>query len=132
MCPARNGFSRKPDPLDDQPHPLEHFPTPLEEDFRNVPFDVAALRKRLRMSQTEFSHRFDLPLPTLRHWEAGERAPRGSALALLRVIAYHPAVVMRALTRARNASREKPDPRTVPTPIPIYGGHRAVDDDFDL
>ena len=84
------------------------------------------------MSQTEFSSRFDVPLPTLRHWEAGERAPRGPALALLRVIAYHPAVVMRALIRARRASLEKPEPPTIPTPIPIYGGHRAVDDDFDL
>ena len=84
------------------------------------------------MNQTEFSRRFGVPLPTLRHWEAGERTPRGPSLALLHVIAYHPAVVTRALIRARRASQKKPAPITVPTSIPIYEGQRAVDDDLDL
>ena len=118
--------------MDHEIEPLAHFPGPLDQDFRNSENDVPALRNRLRMSQTEFARRFGFPVATLRNWESGKRVPRGASLALLRVIAYHPAVVMRALVRSRRAWGVKPEPRTVPTPIPIHGGHRAIDDDLEL
>ena len=59
------------------------------------------------MSQTEFAHRFGFPVATLRKWELGKRVPSGPSLALLQVIAYHPAVAMRAIVRARRAWEEK-------------------------
>lgn len=68
-----------------------------------VEVDVAAIRKKLRLSQASFAHRFGFPVATLRHWEQGNRKPRGCALALLHVIDYHPAVATRAILRAKSA-----------------------------
>jgi putative transcriptional regulator len=64
--------------------------------------DVAAIRKRLNLSQARFAHRFGFPVATLRHWEQGKRKPRGCALALLHVIAYNPAIAMRAILKAKS------------------------------
>jgi putative transcriptional regulator len=58
---------------------------------------VKALRTRLGLSQAGFAARFAVPVGTIRDWENGRRNPEGSALALLRVIAYAPDVVERAL-----------------------------------
>ena len=69
--------------------------------FTLVDVDVAAIRKRLGLSQAEFAHRFGFPVATLRHWEQGNRRPRGCALALLHVIAYNPGVATRAILRAK-------------------------------
>jgi putative transcriptional regulator len=111
---------------------LEHFPAPLDQDFRNSRFEVPALRNRLRLSQTEFAHRFGFSVATLRHWEAGRRAPSGPSLALLQVIAYHPAVAMRAIVRGRRAWQEKPEARTRYVDLPIYKGQPVpIDDDVE-
>jgi putative transcriptional regulator len=59
--------------------------------------DVAQLRKRIGMTQTQFAKRFGFPVATLRHWERGDRKPRGASLALLNVIARNPRIVMDAL-----------------------------------
>lgn len=67
--------------------------------------DVAAIRKKLGLSQPRFAHRFGFPVATLRRWEQGNRKPRGCALALLHVIAYNPAVATRAILRAKSALR---------------------------
>src|SRR3982750_452317 len=61
--------------------------------------DVAAVRRKLHLSQVRFAPRFGFAVATLRHWEQGNRKPRGCALALLHVIAYHPAVATRAILR---------------------------------
>ena len=58
---------------------------------------VKDLRARLGLSQAQFASRFAVPIGTVRDWENGRRKPEGSALALLRVIAYAPDVVERAL-----------------------------------
>jgi putative transcriptional regulator len=63
------------------------------------PFEVAAVRARLGMSQQEFASAFDLNLAALRAWEAQRRVPRSPALTLLRVINHEPAAVRRALAR---------------------------------
>ena len=59
--------------------------------------DVAAIRQRLGMTQRRFAARFGFPVATLRHWERGNRKPRGAALVLLNVIARDPEAVFRAL-----------------------------------
>ncbi len=59
--------------------------------------DVARVRKRMGMTQTQFARRFGFPVATLRHWERGDRKPRGAALVLLNVIARNPRIVLDAL-----------------------------------
>lgn len=59
--------------------------------------DVQALRKRIGLSQQEFAAKFSISLGTLRHWERGDRKPRGPALVLLRVIDKEGRAVLRAL-----------------------------------
>ena len=59
--------------------------------------DVPAIRKRLGLSQNEFSARFGIPPGTLRDWEQNRRQPEGPARALLIVIDKEPEAVKRAL-----------------------------------
>ncbi|MGL4488513.1 MAG: helix-turn-helix domain-containing protein [Rhizobiaceae bacterium] len=51
---------------------------------------VFILRRRLGMTQEEFSARFAIPLGTLRDWEQGRSAPDAAAQAYLKVIAAEP------------------------------------------
>lgn len=55
------------------------------------------LRRRLGMTQEQFAARFGVSVATLRHWERGDRIPRGAALVLLNLIDREPQAVMRAL-----------------------------------
>jgi len=59
--------------------------------------DVKALRESIGMSQPEFAGTFGISLGTLRHWERGDRSPRGPALVLLNVIKKNPIAVLEAL-----------------------------------
>jgi len=58
---------------------------------------VRDLRRRARLTQTEFASRLGVPVETIRNWEQGKRAPRGPARALLAVIAHSPDTVFAAL-----------------------------------
>lgn len=51
---------------------------------------VRRIRKRLALTQEEFSRRIDVPLDTIRNWEQGKRQPAGPARALLRILARNP------------------------------------------
>jgi putative transcriptional regulator len=62
--------------------------------------DVQLIRKRLGLSQAEFSARFGIPAGTLRDWEQGRRVPEGPARVLLKVIENDPKAVERALSAA--------------------------------
>ncbi|MBM95343.1 MAG: transcriptional regulator [Oceanospirillaceae bacterium] len=62
------------------------------------PVDVKAIRTRVDMSQSEFASTFGISLGTLRHWERGDRTPRGPALVLLNVLAKDPQAVIKALS----------------------------------
>jgi len=65
--------------------------------------DVAAIRQRLGLSQVRFAKRFGLVPATVRDWEQGRRRPDHTATALLRVIAYAPETVERALAAEKDA-----------------------------
>jgi putative transcriptional regulator len=73
------------------------------EALTGVPCEAAALpavrdlRRRARLTQTEFASRLGVPVETIRNWEQGKRAPRGPARALLAVIAHSPDTVFAAL-----------------------------------
>jgi putative transcriptional regulator len=72
-----------------QPSPaIVHTPQPI---------NVQAIRKHIGMTQTEFAAAFGISVSTLRHWERGDRIPRGPARALLRVVAKAPRAVLDAL-----------------------------------
>ena len=60
--------------------------------------NVRALRKRLDMTQQEFSSQFGFPLGTLRNWEQGLRKPQGASRVLLTLIKEIPDQVKSALT----------------------------------
>ena len=55
------------------------------------------VRKRLGLSQTEFSQRIDVSLDTIRNWEQGKRCPTGAAKALLKVLDKAPEAALAAL-----------------------------------
>jgi putative transcriptional regulator len=59
--------------------------------------DVAALRKRLGMSQPVFARMFGLSVGTVRDWEQGRCQPDGPARVLLCIIEREPKAVERAL-----------------------------------
>jgi putative transcriptional regulator len=61
------------------------------------PIDVKAIRKKVKMSQTEFSRAFGISKRALQEWEQGGRQPDSAARAYLTVIAKEPVVVRRVL-----------------------------------
>ncbi len=65
----------------------------------HVPYevDVRRIRKKLSLSQSQFSKRFGLNLDTVQDWEQGRRQPDVAARAFLVVIDREPEAVHRAL-----------------------------------
>jgi putative transcriptional regulator len=61
--------------------------------------DVRAIRKKMKLSQSEFAARFGFTASAVRQWEQGRRRPEGAARAFLKVIEREPAAVQRALAR---------------------------------
>lgn len=50
----------------------------------------------LHMSQQRFAETFRIPLPTLKNWEQGRRAPDAPAAAYLQAIAKRPDTIKEA------------------------------------
>lgn len=59
--------------------------------------DVAAIRKRLKLSQTAFAERYGLPIGTVRDWEQERRSPDRAAVVLLSIIDRNPEIVAETL-----------------------------------
>jgi DNA-binding transcriptional regulator YiaG len=55
--------------------------------------DIAALRRFVGLTQTEFARAMGISVHTLRNWEQGRRQPEGPAIALLRIAARHPRII---------------------------------------
>ena len=55
------------------------------------------VRKRLGLSQAEFSERIDVSLDTIRNWGQGKRSPTGAAKALLKILDRAPEAALLAL-----------------------------------
>ena len=62
------------------------------------PADIAATRRRLGLSQTEFAAWFGISPGTLRNWEQGRRVPEGPARVILRVSEREPEAARRAIS----------------------------------
>ena len=67
---------------------------------------ASEVRKRLRMSRTQFAASFGVSVSTLRQWEAGVRRPCGAALILRHVIWREPGPVLRAVREAQRTERD--------------------------
>lgn len=62
--------------------------------------DVAALRRFVGLTQSQFASAMGISVHTLRNWEQGRRRPDGSAIALLRIAARHPRIIRENLKTA--------------------------------
>ena len=56
--------------------------------------DVIALRQFIGLTQERFAAAMGISVHTLRNWEQGRRHPDGPAIALLRIAARHPRVIL--------------------------------------
>ena len=65
--------------------------------FRPESVDVKLLRHRLGYTQVQFATAFGISVATLRHWERGDRNPRGPALVLLNLVQRSPQSVLNIL-----------------------------------
>jgi putative transcriptional regulator len=59
--------------------------------------DVARIREKINMSQSQFAAYFGISVRTVQEWEQGRAAPSGPARAFLTVIDREPEAVRRAL-----------------------------------
>ena len=59
--------------------------------------DVARIRRKLKLSQSDFAARFGIAPGTLRDWEQKRKRPEGPARVLLVVIEREPDAVERAI-----------------------------------
>ena len=62
--------------------------------------DIAALRRFVALTQTQFARAMGISVHTLRNWEQGRRKPDGPAVALLRIAARHPRIIRENLESA--------------------------------
>jgi DNA-binding transcriptional regulator YiaG len=62
--------------------------------------DVAALRRLVGLSQSQFAQAVGISVHTLRNWEQGRRKPDGAAIGLLRIAARHPRMIRENLKSA--------------------------------
>ena len=64
--------------------------------------DVSAIRKKLGMTQKEFSTQYYIKLQTLRNWEQDKRIPDTTTLAYLTCIASRPKEIFNILHHKTN------------------------------
>ena len=69
-----------------------------QEELNEVADFTRRVRKRLGLSQEEFSRRIDVPVETIRNWEHGKKFPTGAAKALLKILDKYPETAISALS----------------------------------
>ena len=60
--------------------------------------NVKSIRQKTGMTQQQFCVAFGLSLGTLRHWEQGDRHPRGPARVLMKAVEQNPQAVLEAVS----------------------------------
>ena len=70
---------------------------PPSRSFSHPQSRIKAIRKRTKLSQSEFALLMGVSVKTLQNWEQARRVPRGPAAALLRIVEQAPEVALRAL-----------------------------------
>lgn len=66
--------------------------------------DVAKIRAKLKLSQSEFADLLDVSKRVVQDWEQNRKAPSGAARSLLKIAQKEPAALRRALTRRSSAA----------------------------
>lgn len=61
--------------------------------------DVSKLRKKLKLTQREFSAVYHINIETLRKWEQGQRDPDSISRAYLKCIQNNPALIRELVNR---------------------------------
>lgn len=64
----------------------------------NFDVDVKRVRTQMGMTQKDFAFSFGINLGTLRHWERGDRKPKGPALVLLNLVERDPQIILKLLS----------------------------------
>jgi putative transcriptional regulator len=67
--------------------------------YKPFQVDVKEIRQKVGMTQPQFAAAFGIGLGTLRHWERGDRAPKGAALVLLNLLSKEPNTVIEILNQ---------------------------------
>ncbi len=83
--------------------------------------DVKRVRGRTGLTQSDFAATFGIGLGTLRHWEQGDRTPRGATLVLLNIIERDPTAVLKAL-RVKQKTPTKAAQKGARRPAQSRGG----------
>lgn len=92
---ARSAAASKPDP--DTPKLTKRELAEMRPVGVAGEIDVAAIRRKLNLSQSVFATRFGITLAVLRDWEQGRRRPDATARAYLKVVGKQPEIVRRIL-----------------------------------
>lgn len=96
---------------------------------RMATVDVAAVRRKMGMTQQRFAAMMWVPLGTLRNWEQGRRQPDGAHALLMMIAAMYPEVVTQV---ARCMLVVETDTMLVPArnePAPVVTVDRVLDAD---
>ena len=80
----------------------------LEQGKLETGEDIVALRRLVGLSQIRFAQALGMSVHTLRNWEQGRRQPEGPALALLRIAARYPGILLE-LGDGGQAAPERPE-----------------------
>ena len=62
------------------------------------PTGIRAIREQTSLSQSQFARLIGVSVKTLQNWEQDRRHPTGPAAALLKIIAYEPRLVVKAMS----------------------------------
>jgi DNA-binding transcriptional regulator YiaG len=89
-------------PIPDPSTAPEAAPIPRPPTFDAA--QIIRIRERIGLSDIAFAALLNVEPETVRAWEQGRRAPDGAALRLLSIAAQQPETVLRAATRAVDAS----------------------------
>lgn len=67
--------------------------------YKPFKVNVKEIRVNIGMTQPQFAAAFGIGLGTLRHWERGDRQPKGAALVLLNMLSKEPHTVLKILNQ---------------------------------
>lgn len=60
--------------------------------------DVAAIRKKMKLSQPKFARVLNVSTDAVKNWEQGRRAVPGPAIRLMQIAERHPEIIKEHLT----------------------------------
>lgn len=60
-------------------------------------YDVAALRKKMKLSQPKFARLFNVSTDAVRNWEQGRRTVSGPVVRLMQIAEKHPEIIQEEL-----------------------------------